>query len=904
MEKFAIKELKSLNRNAVEGVTDSPTLIKNFQFKRSGGYIPLGGQRSDWLGERDLGEITLQDTNSLLYETNDPFYSEWRPSPSFNNRELLAQDEATFALITGPRIWFRNNLWTAPAGEFDEDMRLSLAPRAAVLAQWRRLNGSYVGGAIYASRNNQLFAGLGAGTVTFIEAVGTGTDIPAGTYEFVWVVESPTENGLVVHAIGQGSRVVAAAIDALQVQFSQVWEEGTLVRLFYRPFIQPPEDGYQQIGVAACNGVAAPSVDIFGPLGTFSPTGVVMVNFAPGKLEAHNSRIWGAAGKDVFVPLLPESLLGEFGGYMSVGSGNQFTQRQFGNVALGNMALRASNDYVDLSILEWRVRRTSRTLPIVIELFNNVKQAAPGRQLFGYLQWDVNQENPLFKAVFTDGTGASYLIMNQLVDFSLLRLGLTINSELILRNVQIKLIIQSVNNINGGLSTVDTNLLKADTDTITADVAISFINSTCNLAVTVGVPPTTYSITTSLISSNTTASAAWSTYSSPAATFIYLGALPTAFIPTCVLGNRYLQVNKIETGNGGTVYSLGDIEDYDPSVNLLQWTSSSPNAETWETNASSNMVKDYRPVNPDVVTGPRITANLTLAYSNTGSVNRGTIDNFLVFSPVSSSEITALASTPAGLLVFMENETFLIRGDPALQNLDSQRLTGTMGNDPGVIPARLGSVVFPIYQGEIYAVNLGGGDVDFGGTTVNISQQVWSPNDPFVQVVGEPLRNHVVAVTNSGRLFRFDIITKGWMNDPFDGVSDLRYVLSASVVREFGVRYNIQSFLDVLDSNLIDPVLVGWSAVDIGDKNLMKMWRRIEVFTAGNAGTPVLRWSLRGVPGVVTGIDKGNGRWVFTFPRGLVDVKADLEFEFVGVGADFKLEPPVVIDFAPRYRER
>jgi hypothetical protein len=204
----------------------------------------------------------------------------------------------------------------------------------------------------------------------------------------------------------------------------------------------------------------------------------------------------------------------------------------------------------------------------------------------------------------------------------------------------------------------------------------------------------------------------------------------------------------------------------------------------------------------------------------------------------------------------------------------------------------------------VYAVNLGGGDVDFGGALSNVSQPVWKPDDPFVQVLGEAVRNHIIAVTNLGRVFRFDVITQQWVNDTFDEVNDLRYVLGAHIAQRYGTRYNVGGFLEVVDPTIIDTPLVKWADLDMGDKNLMKLWRRIEVFTNGSSGSPVLRWSARGTSGVVNGIDKGNGRWVFTFPRGVVDVKADLEFEFVGAGSGFVFEPPVVIEFAPRYRQR
>jgi hypothetical protein len=890
VERFVIEQLQGANRNAVEGVTNAPEIVKNVQFKRAGGYIPLGGRRDDWLGERAFSKLLLETGDSLAPQDAviDPitdeadivFISNWQPTADLEISELLAQDDTTLALLSGPRVWFNNDLNTLTSPTLLEDTRLALAPKAAILSEWRRIDDFYVGGVGYVTPSNALTQGLGAGTVTITDTP-TGS-IPAADYEFVWVVESPTENGLVVHAVGYEVYTVAAGGAAdIEFEFSEIYEEGTVIRLYYINDLEDPSGGMERIALGVSNGVS-PVIILVDALGTFTPTNEVLLNFAPGRAEAHNGRMWGVAGQNAFVPFLPQGALARGGGYLSISSGVQSTVRQYGEVDAAEKGLITSGDKVEIDISEFYVRRTSRTLPIVVELFSNQDALDADKDLFGYLQWDVGVASPRLKVFFTADGVVQHVLCDELIPLSLLQLGIGLNQDLFTRSLNVRVTLNDVTDNGDG--------------SITSDVSIR---------VAVGEPARVYLQDVVIVGSDTAAFADWGTYAAAGDTTLALGAVPATFLPQSTIGSRRLKVRFIRTlAANNAVLALGDVNDYDPVVDLTTWTSSSPAGETWNTVSFADMVVEYRGITPEVLTGPSINANLTVIYSAVGSVNRGTLDNFIVFTPLSSSRITALSSTPAGLIVFLENETFLIRGDPATQNLEVQRLSGTIGNDVNNIPARIGNVIFPIYQGEIYGVNLGGGDVDFGGGLANISQPVWKPDDSFVQVVGEPLRNHVVAVTNQGRVFRFDVVTQQWLNDVFDDFEGLEYVIGATVTRKFGVRYNIAGYLEVVDSDLVDAPLVKWADLDMGDKNLMKLWRRIEVYTNGSSGAPVLRWAARGLSGTVAGLDNGNGRWVFTLPRGVVSVKADLEFEFVGAGSAFTLEPPVVIEFAPRYRER
>jgi hypothetical protein len=432
--------------------------------------------------------------------------------------------------------------------------------------------------------------------------------------------------------------------------------------------------------------------------------------------------------------------------------------------------------------------------------------------------------------------------------------------------------------------------------------------------------------------SRTSSFGAWTDYSTAAASDLHLGSMPSAFAGGKTRGDRVMHAERLVAFRGATELARGDILDY---VTGTSWTSSSPNAETWTTTSAELMAAIFRDFVPgDDVTFPQ--PNLVLIYSETGSVNRGTFDNYITLSPSSSTRITALSSTPAGLVVFCEHEAFLVRGDPAL-DLEVQRLSGTIGCDQGVIPARLGSVVFPVYRGEVYAISLGMGDVDFGSGMENISRPIWRPDDPVVQVVGESQTNQLVARTAQGHVYRFD--AGQWFNDPFDMVEGLRHVSPGNLDPAYGTRYLLGETMEAMDWSLADPVRVIWEDLDLGDKMQEKLWRRIEVVTNTDyQGVPRLVYTIRRQQGLVStpiiledddpeafeplalegnetalgtelndvlvATPVGDGRWVFSMRRGQVGAIATFRLELPNFTRQDVLEAPLIIEVAQRNRPR
>lgn len=300
----------------------------------------------------------------------------------------------------------------------------------------------------------------------------------------------------------------------------------------------------------------------------------------------------------------------------------------------------------------------------------------------------------------------------------------------------------------------------------------------------------------------------------------------------------------------------------------------------------------------------RLNTPSTIVYSDVGFVNFATsTDQFLQLELNASTEITALVSTPAGLLVFAENETFLVRGDPSnLSSFGVQRFSATIGCDDGVRPARLGGNVFTIWKGRLYSMLLGMGDVDFGSNFSDIGAPVYDPEDPFVQVVGEPRSRQIITRTQNGRIFRYSSDVGQWFNDVYDEAG-ITFILPNS--DDDGTRYRDGTNL-VTVQNLGDSPYVEWQNVNLGDKGLRKQWRRVRAYFGDEyEGTPTMEYEIGSNSGTVTGSEEGAGWFTFTLPNGLVNEKAArLRITMAGASFGDEFEPPVVVEFVERYTRR
>jgi hypothetical protein len=147
-----------------------------------------------------------------------------------------------------------------------------------------------------------------------------------------------------------------------------------------------------------------------------------------------------------------------------------------------------------------------------------------------------------------------------------------------------------------------------------------------------------------------------------------------------------------------------------------------------------------------------------LTYTETGWANLVSDQSFIPIQPTQSRNFTGIMSTPSGLMLLFDNEIFLVTGDPAFGNVTVELYLDMVGCDVGSIPCRLGGLPFTIWDGKIWALQ--------AGQALDVSQTQWRPEDPFVRIAPEPSSRSLLALTQSGMVFRYLVDDQFWMTDP------------------------------------------------------------------------------------------------------------------------------------------
>lgn len=873
LQKFPIQQFSGVDRNSAEGSV-APRELRNLYFRRANGLSLFGGRASAGV-TTDASLVTYDDANLSLLSDN----TVWT-----NTFELLTLDATKFG--------------ASP---------LVLIPRGGIITEYKKTSTGYEGSALIRSPDGELTESDAAPTVTFTQG-GAGPDIPIDTYEFLWMLEAPTDAGFIAYAIGSDSfTVTGAATEYIELTLDDVIPQGHIVRFYWRT----TQAGYTRFAARVSNGNTAVEVRLQSD--SFSATIDALVNFAPNRTELHEGRNYGIATPRPFVSLLPDS---------AVTRKDSYFQRIFSeDKTLDAFTTTAPHVFsADDELLQWRIRqlkvtRVTSNVNVDVPLVYLVRDSDATQTLAVFIRFPGNGGNPQLRIRYKTTT------LSETINGQIPPLGSSSGSVLELNELNMTLLIDDV-----------------DTTTSVSNPTLTFkmyytITSGGSFSFSGGPSPTTV----------TGVMNGWGDWDNVDDTLVSLFSMPGASSSWEV---RFVSATAL-TATASKSY-LADVTQYLSGLTwsrVATWTPP-PSPETWTLADASNVVLVTEPIDLQdvdlIVSQPR----KTIVYSAVNSVNRGVSGNLIALTASASNEITALTSTPAGLLIFMENETWLLSGDPDNYSASSvQRFSGTLGCDVGVIPARLGGVVFPIYKGELYMVNLGMGDVDFGSGVENIGRPVWLREDGFVQVVAEPQSNMLVARTVSGRVYRYDSVTKSWMDDPFslagnnneaidnptnaslvilednfdllfedggavraeDTSDNSRIILlPACLCQQFGTRYLVRNQFEYMDFMIEDDVYAAWSHLDLGDKLTAKLWRRLEIVTSDSyVGPPVLTYSVDGGSDrSVTGVSSGKGRWVFNFLRGDVGAYLDVKVALPGFTREDVLEVPIVIEAALRNRSR
>lgn len=209
-----------------------------------------------------------------------------------------------------------------------------------------------------------------------------------------------------------------------------------------------------------------------------------------------------------------------------------------------------------------------------------------------------------------------------------------------------------------------------------------------------------------------------------------------------------------------------------------------------------------------------------------------------------SNRITALASSPAGLLIFSESEIFLFRGDPG-SSPSLIRFSGTIGCDLGKEIATMGGVVFTIFNGEVYVISLGMGDIDFDGAIENISIPIVAKDSKIAKIAVSEQENYLTVRNDKFKTFVYDFFNKKWFespNSPSDSASSVDNLEIINYAGANGVYYcrppasGNTVFFQVRRNghDWVNSVTArfGFRELDFGDKFSRKLFRSVEVYTS------------------------------------------------------------------------
>jgi hypothetical protein len=154
----------------------------------------------------------------------------------------------------------------------------------------------------------------------------------------------------------------------------------------------------------------------------------------------------------------------------------------------------------------------------------------------------------------------------------------------------------------------------------------------------------------------------------------------------------------------------------------------------------------------------------TIVWTDVGHINQTTPYAYQTFVPRTSTSVTAITEHPAGVMVFMENEAFIMTG--RFTSLSDTRVSlypQAVGTDKGARITRVGSTIFTVWNGRLFA--LGDGEVSL------ISREL-TDDSPFVAIAYDPVHVMIVAKKKNGRTYRYDVVRRVWFDD-IDSTIDL-----------------------------------------------------------------------------------------------------------------------------------
>lgn len=319
------------------------------------------------------------------------------------------------------------------------------------------------------------------------------------------------------------------------------------------------------------------------------------------------------------------------------------------------------------------------------------------------------------------------------------------------------------------------------------------------------------------------------------------------------------------------------------------------NQRVWSVPSAS--LADYTFLGEDTEIQNFFTSNI-LSYSELGYVNLGTQDSQEYIAPLASSTINSMVSTPSGLMVFATNETFIISGDYATEDLNIARFPDIIGCDSGIIPALFGGIVFVIWNGEAYAI--------VGAQAQKVAREIWLRENPFVQVVADLERKDIIlrSSNETNKLWRLDVDSGQAFNNV---IQDADYVIP----NRNGARYvTAGSMTEVVRTTGFPTPIIDYREIDYGDNTRLDHSRRLRLRVSGwtvGVTKPRLYYKIIAAhPDISTEsashfveAEQREEELIFTLPLGLHSRKLDYRIKLLAMPQGASIEPNILFEYIP-----
>lgn len=192
--------------------------------------------------------------------------------------------------------------------------------------------------------------------------------------------------------------------------------------------------------------------------------------------------------------------------------------------------------------------------------------------------------------------------------------------------------------------------------------------------------------------------------------------------------------------------------------------------------SSGAIVANGAPGNDGTITNSVTLEKNTVIWTEPNHINIMNPFHYHTFVPRMSREINDIIPHPAGVMVLMDNETYVMSGKfTSITDTRVALYPQTIGLDKGARLGMLGPNVFTVWNGKIFQI----GDGEMRLVSNNVDDGV-----PFTAALIDHPNSMLVGLKRDGRVLRYDLARQVWFNDMDDCLNIAQTVEGIAYLRE------------------------------------------------------------------------------------------------------------------------